>query len=105
MPSVTIIRSEQYEGRMRKMKILVDGNEAGTVRDGKDLTISVPSGKHELIAKMDWCKARLGLDLSDDDEQLHVETGFLSSGLAMILHPAEAIFLRVADFGTTETQQ
>lgn len=45
VPKVTIIRSEQYEGRLRKMKISVDGEQQGWVRDGDDLTLLLPPGR------------------------------------------------------------
>lgn len=97
MPKVTVIRSQQYEGRLRKMKISVNGIEDGYVRDGQDLTLQIAPGRHEMTASMDWCRVHLDLELLEADDEVFVKTGFSGSGLAMLFKPSKAIYLILAD--------
>lgn len=101
MPDVTIMRAHQYQGGARKMRIELDGEPVGFVKDGRDLDLEIPVGVHTLTAKMDWCRRDLKIDLADGDE-LFVEVGFLGGGLDMIFRPSEALFLRAIDLPDEE---
>jgi hypothetical protein len=43
--------------RARAYKIMVDGQEAGEVRDGQTETVQVTPGPHEVQMKIDWARS------------------------------------------------
>lgn len=55
MPTLTINRSNEYVNRLRAIKILVNGKEIGTIKNGETKSFELPSGNHQLQAKIDWC--------------------------------------------------
>ena len=52
MAKLIINRPKNFLGMARKMKILLNGNEAGVLSNGQDLQIDVNSGTHELTCKI-----------------------------------------------------
>jgi len=52
---VRITRSSSYADRLRAYQILIDGREAGRVKAGQSVEISVSPGTHSVVAKIDWC--------------------------------------------------
>lgn len=47
-----------YTDRGRAYKVLVDGEEAGDVRQGETKSFTVEAGSHEVQMKIDWCRSR-----------------------------------------------
>jgi hypothetical protein len=51
-----ITRTSQWANGARKIKILIDAADAGTVASGEAATFPLPAGTHEVSAKIDWCR-------------------------------------------------
>jgi len=66
MPKILIHRISEFENRARKIKIELDGKPVAKIKNGEKLKLDVPSGKHTIQAKIDWCSSNL-LDLDVDD--------------------------------------
>lgn len=47
-----------WTDRGRAYKVLVDGSEAGEVRQGESKSFAVEPGSHEVQMKIDWCRSR-----------------------------------------------
>ena len=43
-----------YQDALRRYKILIDGQEAGSLKRGEVLRRTVPAGPHDVVAKIDW---------------------------------------------------
>lgn len=43
--------------RARKYKVLIDGNEVGTIRDGQTCKFDVVAGEHRLGLRIDWARS------------------------------------------------
>ena len=51
---VVIRRETAYRDRLRKYKVLIDGNEVGHISAGDEERFPVTTGEHELQLKIDW---------------------------------------------------
>src|SRR5262245_15638529 len=55
--------------RLRKYKVVVDGQEVGRVGDDESLSTEVSPGAHEVLLKVDWCQSpALSVDVSRNEE-------------------------------------
>jgi hypothetical protein len=55
--SITINREGGWSDRLRKWRILIDGKEVGQMREGDTFRYEIPSGRHELVMKVDWASS------------------------------------------------
>jgi len=55
---LVVRRSSEWMNRARSFKIMVDGQQAGTVKNGQSEDIAIASGMHKLFCKVDWCSSR-----------------------------------------------
>ena len=61
--------SRAWMDRARAYKILVDGQEAGRVRNGQSVTIEVAPGAHQVQAAVDWARSpAVPVQLADGQE-------------------------------------
>jgi hypothetical protein len=52
--------------RARAYKVMIDGQEAGTVRHGQQQSFEVAPGTREVFLKIDWCRSpKLNVDVAD----------------------------------------
>jgi hypothetical protein len=56
---LTVRREHDTAGVTRRMKILVDGEVAAQLSPGASVDLSLPSGAHEIQARMDWCSSEI----------------------------------------------
>jgi hypothetical protein len=57
-----------YTDRARAYKVLVDGEERGTVKQGEGVEIEVEPGSHEVQMRIDWAGSRtLEVDLTEGE--------------------------------------
>jgi hypothetical protein len=47
-----------HVARFRSIRIIIDGDVAGTVKNGGTAHFPVSAGEHTVRAKMDWCRTR-----------------------------------------------
>ena len=69
MREVTITRKRGYYGKFRTLKLFVDDDLVGKIRQGETIVIKVPDQANAMVGKMDWGKteALLLKDLVDGD--------------------------------------
>ena len=66
MPTLTINRSNEYLNRLRAIKIMVDGKEISTIKNGETKSFELPAGNHQLQAKIDWCtSSKLQINITE----------------------------------------
>lgn len=69
MANLHVHRPSAYYGKVRKLKIFVDGEEAGTVGSDATTTLEVSPGNHEVYVKMDWIRSPpVAVAASDSDD-------------------------------------
>ena len=58
MATIKIQRIQRYiiELIFRDYRLFVDGQKIGSISDGQEMEFNVSSGKHLLVAKIDWYK-------------------------------------------------
>ena len=52
--TIELQRGSAYTDRVRAYKVLVDGQEVGTIKNGKTETFNVAPGRHDVMLKIDW---------------------------------------------------
>ncbi|QRM87890.1 hypothetical protein FG167_01180 [Lacinutrix sp. WUR7] len=57
MHTIRIERNSEWNNKARTIGIYIDGEVAGTIDDGETKEFMVASGKHEIHAKIDWCRS------------------------------------------------
>ena len=68
MPKIIIERSSEWNNRIRKIGIYVNGEKVGTINNGENKEYEVESGKHEVYAKIDWCRSqKITVDTSEKE--------------------------------------
>jgi len=79
-----IRRYSTWQDKIRKYKIVLDGNTLGKISDGETLEFPISNGKHELTLKIDWCRSqKLTFDKKDDDVEFECASN--SQGLNIFL--------------------
>ena len=77
MATFTIKRKKEYNNHLKDFKIFVDGHLIGTIANGEVKNFEVPSGKHRVIAKIDWCSSsEISIDVSDSKPTKLAVNGF-----------------------------
>jgi hypothetical protein len=68
MATITLQRSSDYNNRLRDYKIFIDGEHAGNISNGDTKSFTVPAGKHDICAKIDWCSSQeINFNVSDNE--------------------------------------
>lgn len=50
-------KSGWYVDKTRTYQVIIDGKKVGDIKDGKELKLNLPVGKHTAQFKIDWCKS------------------------------------------------
>jgi hypothetical protein len=62
---IDVERREGLRDRARAYKVMIDGQEAGTIRHGSQESFQVTPGTHEVFLKIDWCRSpKLTVDVA-----------------------------------------
>jgi len=76
-----ILRKDEYNNKFRPIKIFVDGENIGTIANGETKDFNVHSGRHSIIAKIDWCSSsELSFDIKDNETKTFSLGGFKDDG-------------------------
>ena len=68
-----ITRKYSYFDYLRKYKIYIDNVYCGDIRTGETCVYNILPGKHEVTAKIDWCRSNIVyIDTSESDKELEV---------------------------------
>jgi hypothetical protein len=54
--TIRLKRDSGYADRLRKYRVLLDGQEIGRIGDGEEKVFEITSGQHQLVVKVDWAK-------------------------------------------------
>ena len=84
---ISITRTSQYANRYRSIDIYLDTRQVGSVENGETFQVGVPSGTHEFVAGIAWCKSKpLRLRVGAGQEA-ELTCGSYASGLRLLLTP------------------
>jgi hypothetical protein len=56
---LNVKRPNQYADKSRRYRIYVDGARVGTLKAREELSLDVPVGEHDVIARIDWCRSNV----------------------------------------------
>ncbi len=77
MTKIIIKRNSEWNNKVREIGIYVDGEKVGTINDGETQEYEIESGKHEVFAKIDWCRSqKIELNTSENETVTLKLTGF-----------------------------
>ena len=77
MTKIRIERNSEWNNKARKIGIYIDGEKVGTINDGETQEYEVENGKHEIFAKIDWCRSpKIELNITEDETKAVKLTGF-----------------------------
>ena len=90
-------------GRLRRMKIVIDGGEFGGLHIGETLLADVPPGRRNVEARMDWCSSPvLAVDVSTTGTtRIEVEYPYWHGIKHLFYKRHEAIRIREANARNT----
>ena len=75
---LVLTRKSEFVNRARSFKVMIDGQQAGTIRNGGAEEFHLTPGQHQVICKIDWCSSReYSVDIKEG------ETTYLQVGSAM----------------------
>jgi hypothetical protein len=57
MATLILTRPRQYVDMLRRYTIIVDGHRRATIRRGQTISLDLPPGRHQVVAKIDWCRS------------------------------------------------
>jgi hypothetical protein len=70
---VRISRRYSYFDSLRKYKIYIDNVYCGDIRNGETCEYNLLPGKHQVVAKIDWCRSNIVyIDVNELDKELEV---------------------------------
>lgn len=85
----------------RAYKVIVDGEEFTTIRNGKTIDLDLPIGEHEIYFKIDSCRSdKLFINITSKEQNKKIECypvfrGLLFSIFYMIFNPSKYITTKV----------
>ncbi|MDX1363129.1 MAG: hypothetical protein R3243_02890 [Arenibacter latericius] len=84
MAKIIIERKSEWNNKARDFEIYLDGEKVGAIRDGNTLEIEVEPGRHQLIAKIDWCRSNvLEIELNENKSKVIALSGFKYGAIIM----------------------
>ncbi len=72
-PRLSVTRDNAWYGRLRKLRVLLDGTEIGRLASGETKVFEISSGAHELVVQMDWVKSQPTAFTCRDGDELSVQ--------------------------------
>ena len=77
MTKIRIERNSEWNNKAREIGIYIDGEKVGTINDGETQDYVVENGKHEIYAKIDWCRSqKIELNVAENETAILKLTGF-----------------------------
>jgi hypothetical protein len=65
---IDVERLEGLRDRARAYKVMIDGQEAGTIRHRQQESFQLTPGGHEVFLKIDWCRSpKLAVDVASGE--------------------------------------
>jgi len=77
MRKIRVERNSEWNNKARAIGIYIDGEKVGTINDGETQEYEVENGKHEIFAKIDWCRSpKIELNISENETKTIKLSGF-----------------------------
>ncbi|MFS4418810.1 hypothetical protein [Maribacter sp. 2307ULW6-5] len=77
MTKIRIERNSEWNNKAREIGIYIDGEKVGTINDGETQEYEVENGKHEIFAKIDWCRSpKIELNIAENETKTIKLSGF-----------------------------
>lgn len=96
MALVTVRRTNDFFGRFRRVKVLVDGQQAADLKPNESTDISLGSGRHEVQGAMDWTRSQVcSIDVSDSAPiVVEFSMPFFDALIESFVRPKQAIKIK-----------
>ena len=94
MAALRFRRSSQLADSLRNYRLFVDGSLVGTIGPGSVIEVDVPSGSHEVIARIDWCSSNAVQVEARQGEVCELQVGSNVRGWRIPFGWVYAFFLR-----------
>lgn len=77
MRKIRVERNSEWNNKARAIGIYIDGEKVGTINDGETQEYEVENGKHEIFAKIDWCRSqKVELNIAENETKTIKLGGF-----------------------------
>ena len=77
MTKIRIERNSEWNNKAREIGIYIDEQKVGTIKDGETQEYKVENGKHEILAKIDWCQSqKIELNITENETSTLQLSGF-----------------------------
>jgi hypothetical protein len=91
MAVIKIIRSNEFVNRVRDIKIMVNGQQLGTIGNGQEKEFQVPDGLIVLHGAIDWCSSnKINFTATENDSRVFALGSFAKgrrpNGLAALYY-------------------
>lgn len=104
--AISLKRDSGYADRLRKYRVLVDGQEIGRIGDSEEKTFQIAPGQHQLIVRLDWAKTPAVSFEAMQDQTAKFSCGSNLRGMRLILAlyyvvfaPSKYLWLRAIESG------
>lgn len=71
---IKIKRDSGYADLFRAYKVVLDGKAAAQIKNGQEIELEAPPGKHQLYLKLDWCRSNI-VEFESGGGELKFECG------------------------------
>ncbi len=86
MATIRIHRKNEYINRLRNYRIIVDGNEIGSVENDEIKDFEITAGPHSIIAKIDWCcSTKVTIQLNENQTKTYLLSAFRNANILAYL--------------------
>jgi len=90
---IRIRRDSEFAARVRAFKVVLDGDIIGEIKNGQQLELDVPPGRHQLHLKMGCCRSNT-VDFETNGNRIEFECGSNLRGFKIVLSIIYATLLR-----------
>jgi len=75
--NIKVFRPKQYSDKLRRYKLLINGNVVAELKAGHQIEITIPEGSSILSAKVDWCSSNeLSISEISPNDTVEVKNSF-----------------------------
>lgn len=93
MSKITISRDSGYADRVRKYKVICNGEEVAKVGNGETIEFEVPPGEKEVYLKIDWCRSNKVAVSVPPGGEVHLQGGSSLRGTAVFMAIVYVLFM------------
>jgi hypothetical protein len=71
--AIRLVRRSSFSDRLRSYRILVDGNEVGSIANNSTLDLQVPEGSRTIEARIDWGRSKPMTIVATPNQTIEIE--------------------------------